>query len=325
MKRREFMTLLGGAAVWPIATRAQQSAMPVVGVVNTRDADSAAYLIPSLEKGLRSTGFIPGRNVLMEYSSAETKPERLPAIVEAFVRRDVAVIVALGTSAALTAKAATRSIPIVYGGGSDPVALGLVSSLNQPGGNVTGGTVVSHLIGAKRLDILRLLVPDVAHVALLVEPSNPSSPSLIGDTEAAARAMSIATTVHAADNLATLGMAFRAIANEKVDALFVGGGPTLGSLRKEVTEHVARSRLPAIYSLREYVEVGGLMSYGSDFGATFLQVGEYVGRILHGEKPAKLPIQQSSKFELVVNLKTARNIGLAIPDKLISLADEVIE
>jgi putative ABC transport system substrate-binding protein len=324
MRRREFIAALGGAAALPLAARAQL-AMPVIGFVDTRETESATYLVTGFRKGLKDAGFVEKQNVSIEYRTAAGQPDRLSGIAAELVRRGVAVIVAAGTDAARTAKAATTSIPIVFTGGSDPVAIGLVASLNRPGGNVTGATIISHLLGAKRMEALRLLLPNAQSVAVLVEPANPSTPTLVSQTQAAAQALRLQTTVYTADNRERLDAAFAVMAQQKPNALFVGGGPSLGSLRSQVTELAARHGIPAMYSLREYVEAGGLMSYGSDFADSFRQAGEYVGRILKGEKPADLPILQPTKFELVLNLKTAKALGLALPDKLLALADEVIE
>jgi putative tryptophan/tyrosine transport system substrate-binding protein len=325
MKRREFITLLGATAAWPPWAKAQQGAMPVIGFLNSRGADGAAYLVSGFRRGLAEAGFVEGQSVAIDYRSAEGQAGRMPAILEEFVRREAAVIVAAGSVAALAAKAATTSIPIVFAGGSDPVALGLVSSLNRPSGNITGVTIISHLIGAKRLEALRMLVPNATSIAVLVEPANPSTPTLVDQTNAAARALGLQTVVHTATTAPSLEAAFAAMAQQKMSALFVGGGPILGDMRAQVTALAARHSLPAVYSLREYVDVGGLMSYGSDFVDSYRQVGEYAGRILKGEKPANLPVQQPTKFELVLNLKAARALSLTIPDKLLALADEVIE
>ena len=324
MRRREFMTLLAAGATSPVMARAQQQ-MPVIGFLNSRTADSAAYLLAGFRKGLKEVGFVEGRNVSVEYHSADGEPDRLVAGLAAFIRRDVAVIVAAGSGVALAAKAATTSIPVVFVGGSDPVAVGLVASLNRPGGNVTGVTIISHVIDAKRLETLHLLMPNAASIALIVEPANPSTPTVVSETQAAASALGLQTTVYKADSALSLEAAFAAAAQQKVGALLMSGGPLLGDLRIQVTALAARHRLPAIYSLREYVEVGGLMSYGSDFVDSYRQAGAYAGRILKGEKPADLPVQQPTKFELVINLKAAKALGLAVPDKLLALADEVLE
>jgi putative ABC transport system substrate-binding protein len=246
-------------------------------------------------------------------------------MIAELVGRQVAVILAAGSAVALAAKAATATVPIVFTGGSDPVAIGLVASLNRPGGNVTGSTIISHQIGAKRLEVLRQLVPNAGLIALLIEAGNPSAETLGADTEAAARAIGLQTAAFAANSEASLEAAFAAMAQRQVNALFVGGGPLLGNLRQKTVALASRHGLPAMYSLREYVEVGGLMSYSSDFADSHRQAGAYAGRILKGERPADLPILQPTKFELVLNLKTAKALGLAVPDKLLALADEVIE
>ena len=326
MKRREFITLLGGAAAaWPLVAGAQQPARPVIGFVNARGAGDSTYLMAGLHKGLKETGFVEGENVAIEYRWAEGRPERLPAMIADLVRRPVAVILAAGSAVGLAAKAATATIPIVFTGGSDPVAIGLVASLNRPGGNVTGATVITHLIGAKRLEVLRQLVPNAELVAMLIEPGNPSAETVMKDTEAAARAIGLQTVTLFADSESSLEAAFAAMAQRQVSALVVGGGPLLGNLRQQTVALASRHGLPAMYSLRESVEAGGLMSYGSDFADTYRQAGMYAGRILRGEKPADLPILQPTKFDLVINLKAAKALGLTVPDKLLALADEAIE
>jgi putative tryptophan/tyrosine transport system substrate-binding protein len=326
MKRREFITLLGGAgAAWPLVAGAQQPARPVIGFVSARGGGDSTYLVAGLHKGLKEAGFVEGQNVAIEYRWAEGRPERVPAMIAELVGRQVAVILAAGSAVALAAKAATATIPIVFMGGSDPVAIGLVTSLNRPGGNVTGSTIISHQIGAKRLEVLRQLVPNAGLIALLIESTNPSAETLGAATEAAARAIGLQTAAFAANSEASLEAAFAAMAQRQVNALFVGGGPLLGNLRQQTVALASRHGLPAMYSLREYVEVGGLMSYSSDFADSHRQAGAYAGRILKGEKPADLPILQPTKFELVLNLKTAKALGLAVPDKLLALADEVIE
>jgi putative ABC transport system substrate-binding protein len=327
MRRRDILlgALGGTAAAWPLVAGAQQPASPVIGFVNVRGAKDSTYLMAGLHKGLKEAGFVEGQNVSIEYRWAEGRPERVPAMITELIGRQVAVILAAGSAVALAAKAATATVPIVFTGGSDPVAIGLVASLNRPGGNVTGSTIISHQMGAKRLEVLRQLVPNAGLIALLIEAGNPSAETLGADTEAAARAIGLQTVAFAASSEASLEAAFAALVQQRVSALIVGGGPLLGNLRRQIVATVSRLGLPAMFSLREYVEIGGLMSYGSDFADSYRQAGAYVGRILKGEKPADLPILQPTKFELVLNLKTAKALGLAIPDKLLALADDVIE
>jgi putative ABC transport system substrate-binding protein len=325
IRRREFIAALGRAAAWPVAVRAQEGTLPVIGYVSNRSLDESAQYLAAFHQGLRESDYIEGKNVTIEYRWGAGRTDRIPAMVEDLVRRQVAVILAAGSNEALVAKAATKTIPIVFTGGSDPVSIGLVSSLNRPDGNVTGATIVSHLIGAKRLEVLRLLVPNSETVAMLVEPNNPSAEALVRDTQAAARAIGIQIVALPVDSETSLAAAFAVIEQQKAGALLIGGGPILNVLRHRITSLVAQHRLPAMYSVREYVDGGGLMSYGSNFADAAHQAGIYVGRIIKGEKPANLPVTQPTKFDLVINLKTARTLGLTVPDKLIALADEVIE
>jgi putative ABC transport system substrate-binding protein len=326
VKRREFIAGLGGAAAsWPLPARAQQSAQPIIGFLSPRSAADTQHLAGAFRQGLKAAGFVEGHNVAIEYRWAEGQLDRVPAMLSDLIRRHVALIFAAGSGEALVAKSATRTIPIVFAGGSDPVAIGLVSSLNQPGGNVTGATIISHQIGAKRLDVLRALVPGAGLIAILVEPNNPSAATLVNDTQAAALASGLRTVVHVANNESTLQAAFAAMVSEKAGAVLVGGGPLLGNLRQSVTALAARHGLPAMYSAREYVEAGGLLSYGSSLPDAYRQAAEYAGRVLKGASPANLPILQATKFELIINAKTAKALRLTIPDKLIALADEVVE
>ena len=251
--------------------------------------------------------------------------DRLAAMAADLVGRQVAVILAAGSAAGLAAKAATKTIPIVFTGGSDPVAIGLVSSLNRPEGNVTGVTSISHLLGAKRIELLRQLVPNSELIAMLIEPDNPSAEALVREAQAAAQAIGTQTVVFTANNDSSMEAAFAAMVQQRASALFVGGGPLLGQLRVRIAALAERHGIPAMYSNREYAEAGGLMSYGSDFISSYRQAGVYAGRILKGERPADLPIMQAAKFELVLNLKTAKALGLSVPDRMLALADEVIE
>jgi putative ABC transport system substrate-binding protein len=326
MRRRDFIAGLGGAAVvGPSGAWGQQGATPVVGYVSNRSLEESTQYLAAFHQGLNEAGYVEGKNVSVEYRWGAGRTDRIPALVEDLVRRQVAVILAAGSKEALAAKAATKTIPIVFTGGSDPVSIGLVSSLNRPGGNVTGATIVSHLIGAKRLEMLRLLVPNSDVVAMLFEPNNPSAEALVRDTQAAARAIGIQVAALAVDSETSLAAAFAGIEQQKVSALLIGGGPILNVLRHSITALAAQRRLPAMYSVREYVDGGGLMSYGSSFADAARQAGIYVGRIISGETPINLPVTQPTKFDLVINLKTARTLGLTVPDKLIALADEVIE
>ena len=325
MKRREFIAGLGGAAAWPVAARAQQGTLPVIGYVSNRSFDESAQYLAAFHQGLKESDYIEGKNVTIEYRWGAGRTDRIPAMVEDLVRRRVAVILAAGSNEGLVAKAATNTIPIVFTGGSDPVSIGLVSSLNRPDGNVTGATIVSHLIGAKRLELLRLLVPNSDMIAMLFEPKNPSSTALVRDMQVAARAIGMQIITLAVDSETSLAAAFAVIEQQKASALLVSGGPVQAGLQHRIAALAAQYRLPAMYSVREYVDSGGLMSYGSSFPDAARQAGNYVGRIIKGEKPSNLPVMQPTKFELVLNLKTARTLGLTVPDKLIALADEVIE
>ena len=326
MRRRDFIAGLGGAVV--VGARGalgQQGMLPVIGYVSNRSLDESAQYLAAFHQGLKESDFIEGKNVTIEYRWGAGRVDRIPAMVEDLVRRQVAVILAAGSNEGLVAKAATKIIPIVFTGGSDPVSIGLVSSLNRPDGNVTGATIVSQLIGAKRLEVLRLLVPNSDAVAMLFEPNNPSAEVLVRDTQVAARAIGIQIMALAVDSETSLAAAFAVIGQQKPSALLIGGGPILNVLRDRITALAAQHRLPAMYSVREYVDGGGLMSYGSNFADAAHQAGIYVGRIIKGEKPTNLPVMQPTKFDLVINLKTVRALGLTVPDKLIALADEVIE
>jgi putative ABC transport system substrate-binding protein len=326
MKRRELIALAGGTAVVGLRRAwGQQGMLPVIGYVSNRSLDESTQYLAAFHQGLKESDYIEGKNVTIEYRWGAGRVDRIPAMVEDLVRRQVAVILAAGSNEGLVAKAATKIIPIVFTGGSDPVSIGLVSSLNRPDGNVTGATIVSQLIGAKRLEVLRLLVPNSDAVAMLFEPNNPSAEVLVRDTQVAARAIGIQIMALAVDSETSLAAAFAVIGQQKPSALLIGGGPILNVLRDRITALAAQHRLPAMYPVREYVDGGGLMNYGSNFADAAHQAGIYVGRIIKGEKPTNLPVMQPTKFDLVINLKTVRALGLTVPDKLIALADEVIE
>jgi putative tryptophan/tyrosine transport system substrate-binding protein len=324
VKRREFITLLGGAAVaWPLAARAQQNTIPVVGFVHSQLADTYGDRLRAFRQGLRETGYIEGRNVAVQYHSAEGQPARLRALVADLVRLPVAVIVG-NTVAALAAKAGTTTIPVVFYTGGDPVEAGLVASLNRPGGNVTGVSFFGNALGPKRLELLRNLVPQATTIAMLVNPSPDAAPER-RDVEAAAQAIGQELIVLEASSDGDIEALFATFAQRGVRALFVGTGAFMINHRELVVALAARYALPACYALRESVDAGGLMSYAPSFADTLRQVGAYTGRILNGEKPADLPVMRPTKFELVINLKAAKTLGLQIPDKLLALADEVIE
>src|SRR6266508_2503567 len=328
MRRREFITLLGGAAAaWPLAARGQQPATPVIGFLNNTSPETVADRLRAFRQGLKEAGFVEGENVAIEYRWAEGQYDRLPALAAELVRRQVAVIVATGGSpVALAAKAATSTIPIVFAVPEDPVRLGLVASLARPGSNMTGINFFNVELAAKRLELLRELVPAAVHVAVLVNPTNVANTEAnLKDVQLAARAMGLQIQVVRAGTSREIDAAFATIGRERPDALFVGGEALFNSRRLQLALLAARHAVPATYASRDYPASGGLMSYGADVTDAYRQVGAYAGRILKGAKPAELPAVQSSKFELVINHQTARILGLTVPPSLIATADEVIE
>ena len=324
IKRREFITLLGGAAAWPLAARAQQSAPPVIGFLSSRSADDSARVVAAFRQGLAETGYVEDRNVVIEFRWAEGQLDRLPALATELVHRPVAVIAALGESG-YAAKAATTTIPIVLGSGGDPVELGLVTSLNRPGGNVTGATFLTAQLGAKRLGLLRDLVPGADVVALLINPNTAVGRVQTRDVQQAARALGQNLIVLSGGSDESIEASFVTLSQKRVAALLIGGDPFFDTRRDRLIALALQYRVPAIYQFREYALAGGLMSYGASITDMYHQVGLYVGRVLKGEKPADLPVMQVSKFETVINLKTAKALGIKISDNLLSLADEVIE
>ena len=327
MKRREFITLLGGAAVtWPLAVHAQQPTMPVVGFLHPTSPEGLADVLPGFRQGLKDTGFVEGENVATEYRFADNQVDRLPALATELVRRKVAVIAAAGHDAAFAAKGATTTIPIVFLAGEDPVKLGLVASLARPGGNLTGVNFFVSEVAAKRLELLRELVPAAARVGVLVNPTTPANTeSTLRDVEAAARVIGLQIRVLNASTSREINAAFATFVREQPDALVVSSGPFFTSRRVQLVQLAARHAIPAIYAGRHFPDIGGLMGYGANLTDAYRQVGVYTGRILKGAKPADLPVVQSSKFELVINAETARMLGLTVPDKLLAAADEVIE
>ena len=327
MKRRDFITLLGGAsAAWPLAARAQQ-AMPVIGVLDQRSPDELADRLRGFRQGLRDSGFVEGQNVAIDYRWAENKIDRLPALAADLVRRQVAVIAATsGIGPALAAKAATTMIPVVFVVGPDPVRLGLVASLARPGGNLTGINFFNAELTAKRLELLRELVPGAVRVAVIVNPAGGGdAEATLRDVEPAARTMGLQLHVLNASTSREIDTAFATFVRERPDAVFVSLDPFLNSRRAQLVNLAARHAVPASFSNRDFAEIGGLMSYGTNIADAFRQQGAYVGRILKGAKPADLPVVQSNKFELVINAQTATMLGLTVPDKLLATADEVIE
>jgi len=326
MKRREFITLLGGTAVaWPIATRAQQPAMPIVGFVRDGSAETAARFVAAFRKGLNQSGYVEGQNVTIEYHWLEGQHARLPALLADLVRRQVAVIASVGNLPALAAKSATEQIPIVFGVGEDPAKLGLVASLSRPGGNATGINFLIQEVTAKRLELLHELVPKAVRIAVLVNPANQSvTESTLRDVQEAARVIGLQVRVLNASTSNEIDAAFATLERERPDALFVAPDGLFTSRRVQIATLAARDRIAAAYANRDFVAAGGLMSYETEQLDQFRQIGVYTGKILHGAKPADLPVLQPTKFELVINLKTARTLGLTIPEALLAKADEVI-
>jgi putative ABC transport system substrate-binding protein len=327
MQRREFITLLGGASVaWPLAARAQQPAMPVVGFVDGGSADTSADRVRAFRQGLSEAGYVEGRNVMVEYHWLEGQFDRLPALMADLVRRRVAVIVTPGDRPALAAKAATATIPIVFGVAEDPVKRGLVASFARPGGNATGVNFFAREIVAKRLGLLHELVPKAVRVAVLWNPATdtPGDTSL-QDLQEAARTIGLQTQVLNATTIGEIDAAFATLARERPDALFVAPDGFFTSRRVQLVTLAAHDRMPAAYGDREYVAAGGLMSYGTDIVDRFRQVGVYTGNILKGAKPADLPVVQATRFEFVINLQTARLLGIDVPPGLLAITDEVIE
>jgi putative tryptophan/tyrosine transport system substrate-binding protein len=326
MRRREFITLLGGAAAaWPLAAHTQQPAMPVIGFLASQSRTFADVVMPAFRLGLKDNGYVEGENVAIEYRWAENQIDQLPALAADLVRRRVAVIAAVAPEAALAAKAATTTIPIVFGVGDDPVKIGLVTSLARPGGNLTGINFFSSELAAKRMELLREMVPAAARVAVLGDPTFTLTEFQVRDAETAARAMGLQIQVLNASTSSEINAAFANLLRERPDVLYVGTGPFFVSRRVQLTHLATRHAVPAIYSGRQYIEAGGLMSYGTSLTDAYRQMGVYTGRILMGAKPADLPVIQSTKFELVINAQTARMLGLTVPDKLLVAADEVIE
>ena len=324
LKRREFITLLGGAAAWPLTARAQQPAMPVIGLIDAASAADRSDVMVAFREALAEAGYVEGQNVAIEYRWAEGRYDRLPELATDLVRRRVSVIATPATTnAALAAKAATATIPIVFGVGGDPVQLGLVASLNRPGGNATGVNFFTIELMAKRMQLLRELVPAAKRVAVLVNPTDRSNETTLRDVEAAAIGQEVVALEAASGR--EIDSAFESLEREKVDALFVSGGAFFTARRTQLAILAARYALPATYTQRLFVEVGGLMSYGTDIHDAFRQVGVYTARVLKGAKPADLPVSQPTKFELVINLNTARALRLVVPPALLARADEVIE
>ena len=323
MKRRDFITLLGGAAAaWPLSARAEQAGRPVIGFLNSQSPDGYTERLRGFRQGLNEAGFIEGENVAIEYRWAENQLDRLPTLATDLVRRRVAVVVALGSpNLAMVAKAATTTIPIVFLVGEDPVRFGLVASLARPGSNITGINLFNNEINAKRLTLLRELIPTAVGAAVLVNPTNASiAETTARDVETAAHALGLRLQVHNAGTSREIDATFATFAGERPDALFVAGDPFFNSRRVHLVHLASHHRLPTIYASRAYPDIGGLMSYGTDVTDSYRQSGVYTGRILKGAKPAELPVVQASKFEFVINAQTARMLGLTVPPSLLSIA-----
>ena len=327
MMRREFITLLGGAAVaLPLAARAQRAAMPVIGFISGGSPGPFAYLVRAFRQGLNESGYVEGQNLVIEFRWAEGQYDRLPGLVADLVRREASVLAATTTPGALAAKAATTTIPIVFATDGDPVRLGLTDSLSRPGGNITGVTQLNVEVGPKRVELAHELIPAATVIALLVNPTNPLAEAIAKDSQAAARILGLQLRVLHASTEHDFDAVFKALVQLRAAALVISSAdPLFGSRAEQLGTLALHYRVPAIHQFRVFAAAGGLASYGGSFTNSYRQVGVYTGRILKGEKPGDLPIQQSTKFELIINLKTAKALGLDVPPTLLARADEVIE
>lgn len=327
MRRREFLGLLGSVALWPVAADAQESTWPVIGSLNSASATGLAARMAAFRQGLSEAGYVEGRNVTIEYRWADNEYDRMPSLAADLVGRRVAIIVATGAGSwsAQAAMAATQTIPIVFVGGYDPVRLGLVTSLNRPGGNVTGVTVLSNSLEAKRLALLNELVPQAKRIAALLNADNASATAQLQDLQGAARQLGLQLLVVNASSERGIDAAFGEFVDQRIGGLLICSDSLFTQRREQLVALAERHGLPTLYHSDEATRAGGLISYGASFSDAYRQAGTYVGRILKGEKPHELPVQQSAKFELVINLKAAKSTGLKIPDRLLALADEVIE
>jgi putative ABC transport system substrate-binding protein len=324
VRRREFIAGLGAAAAWPLAAGAQQRAMPVIGYLNTRASGEDVHLLAAFRQGLKEVGYVEGQNVAIEYRFAENKYDQLPALAADLVQRQVTVIVA-NTPAQLAAKAATKTIPIVFSMGGDPVQLGIVASLSRPGSNITGVTQLNVQVGPKRLEVLHELVPTARVIAFLVNPSNPNAETLSRDVQAAARSLGLQLRTLHARTESDFDTVFETLPQVGVGALVIGDDPFFNARSERLAALALRYAVPSIYQYREFAAAGGLMSYGASITDAYRVAGVYTGRILKGEKPADLPVQQSTKIELIINLKTAKALGITFPISLLGRADDVIE
>jgi putative tryptophan/tyrosine transport system substrate-binding protein len=326
MRRREFITLLGGAVAWPLAARAQQPALPVIGFMSGRSPEDSAHLVAAFRQGLAENGFVEGQTVAIEFRWAHGDYDQLPALAADLVSRKVAVLVGVGGDvSAIVATKATRTIPVVFGMGGDPVKTGLVASFNRPGGNVTGYTLWTSEMESKRLGLMRELVPGVSLIGILVNPQFPPTVQELADLEPAAKGVNQQLFVARADNDAELDTALASFVQQRVGAFLVTAAPFFDTRMGRIVGFAAQNRLPAIYQFREYAVAGGLISYGPNIVESYRNAGGYVGRILKGEKPADLPVLQPTKFDFVINLKTAKALGLTVPPTLLAEAGEVIE
>jgi putative ABC transport system substrate-binding protein len=326
MKRRAFISLIGGAAAWPIAARAQQTMMPVVGVLTSDSVEENQRVVGPFREGLAQAGYVEGKNVTLEYRWAEGRYDRLPALASDLVRRRVNVIAALTTPAALAAKSASSAIPIIFSVGDDPVKLGMVASLARPGGNATGVNFVIAELVAKRLGLLRELVPAAARIAVLVNPADATrTATVVSDVGVAARDLGLEVRVFKASTISQIDTAFSDLGQMRADALFVAPDAFFNARRVQLALLAVRHVLPAAYGVRDFVEAGGLMSYGTSLADARRQIGVYAGRIIDGARPSDLPVLQPTRFELVINLSAAKALGLTVPDTLLARADEVIE
>jgi len=325
VKRRDFITLLGGAAAWPLAARAQQPAMPVIGFLSPSSAQRTAQLLAAFRQGLNEIGYAEGRTVTIEYGWADGQSDRLPALAAELLRRKVAVFATGGPAAALAAKAASTTIPLVFVSSSDPVQLGLVASFNRPGGNATGVSFIASELVAKQSELLHQLVPNAVVIGVLVNPTSANAEVQLKDVPAAARTLGLEIVVQNASSERDFDAAFAALVQQRAGALVVGSDPLFYTRRQQLAAMATRHALPAIYADREYAEAGGLMSYGTSIAAAFRQAGVYTGRILRGEQPAELPVMQATKFDLTINLITAKALGITVPPGLLVAANEVIE